>query len=225
MDTTSDPRRQKPVVIKWHGLIGQLTIDGKPWGAIEWSEKRGAWCIEDAEGQCLRHKESIRGQAAAKEAAIELAQAMILDGRMPSPEEALRQRKEHRKTERERRARQPAEIARRQKRDERDLLWDIEREAERRDERAPPLYEVIAQTLDFTEPELWRSNSFAALRARLIVSVRHAIAKLEKEVVVYGWREKNTRLARAREILRLLDPDGTLDGALRLVDDRDDRDG
>jgi hypothetical protein len=220
--SSADPRRQKPVTIRWRGLIGELFIDKESWGAIEWSGQRGAFCIEDAEGECLRHKDSIHGKAVAKEEAIALAEEMIRDGRMPAPEEASRLRKERLRQERERRAKQPSEIRRRQKRDERNLLWDIEHEAQRRDEKARPLYEAIAETLDFTDPELWRSNSFAALRDRLIVAVRYGIAKLEKEVVVYGWRKKTRRLDRAREILRLLDPNGTLEGALRSDEDEDE---
>jgi hypothetical protein len=78
--------------IKWlrGGEIGQLMIDGEFWGAIEWSPKRNAWCIEDTEGKCLTHTDHIHGQAAAKDSAIELAKTMIRDGRMPSPLKALK---------------------------------------------------------------------------------------------------------------------------------------
>jgi hypothetical protein len=119
---SNDPRREKPISIRWDGMIGQLTIDGESWGAIEWSPKRGGFCIEDAEGRCLRHKASIRGQAVAKADAIALARAMIRDGRMPSPEEAKRQYDERRQRERKRRAKQPSEIRRREQREERDRL-------------------------------------------------------------------------------------------------------
>jgi len=89
---TNDPRRSRPIDIKWlkGGLIGQLSINGHLWGAIEWSGKRNAWCIEDACGRCLAHEPSICGQAAARDAAMRLARAMVRDGRMPSPEEARR---------------------------------------------------------------------------------------------------------------------------------------
>ena len=89
---SNDPRRHRPITIKWlrGGLIGQLLVGTEFWGAIEWSKKRNAWCIEDAEGRCLAHEASIHGQAAARDAAIKLAQAIIRDGRMPSPEEAKR---------------------------------------------------------------------------------------------------------------------------------------
>jgi hypothetical protein len=198
---SADPRRQKPVTITWDGMTGELTIDGESWGAIEWSPKREAWCIEDAEGECLRHKASIHGQAAAKDDAIALAQAMIRDGRMPSPEEAKRQHNERKQRERERRAKQPSEIRRREERDERDRLWGAEAtaECEERDaEDETPLYELVIDTLDLTNQELWKSNSFAVLRARLITTTRAAIARLEYEL--HQTRGKNAetekRLAR-----------------------------
>jgi polyhydroxyalkanoate synthesis regulator phasin len=204
--TTEDPRRQSPIVIKWRGMIGELILDGESWGAIEWSEQKQAWCIEDAEGQCLRHKDHIRGQAAAKDAAIELAQEMIRDGRMPSPEEARRFRKEQLKQQRERRSKQPSEIRRRAEREERDRLWKASYEAEYLEEDATPFHEVIADTFDLTDPNLWRSNSFAALRARLIISIKRTIAKCEYQISLHHWRheEHARRIDRAREILRLL---------------------
>jgi hypothetical protein len=216
---TDDLRRQKPIKIKWDGMIGQLTIDGESWGAIEWSEKRGAWCIEDAEGACLRHKASIHGQAAAKDAAIELAEAMIRDGRMPSPEEAKQQHKSRQQRDRERRAKYPSEIRRRQQREEQERLFRASMDAgyqQRREEREEPFYAAVADTLNLDDPELWKSNSFARLRARLIVIVRAAIADMEYDLVHHlaGPRRRHSqkyqqhiekRLARAREILERLD--------------------
>jgi hypothetical protein len=58
---------------------------------VEWSEKRKQWCIEDCEGRCLAHAASIRGQAASKEAAVSVTEAMIRDGRMPTLQEARAQ--------------------------------------------------------------------------------------------------------------------------------------
>ena len=104
--------------------VGCLIVGGETWGAVEWSEKRGVWCIEDAEGRCLRHASSIQGQAAAKEEAIALAEQMVRDGRMPSPEEAAQRRASERQREREKRAKQPSEIRRKQERAERNRLWD-----------------------------------------------------------------------------------------------------
>jgi hypothetical protein len=87
----------------WYGDIAQFHIDEQLWAAVEWSEKRQAWCIEDAEGRCLSHASHIRGKAASKKQAIELAKAMISDGRMPTPEEAKQQRKERLERQREKR--------------------------------------------------------------------------------------------------------------------------
>jgi hypothetical protein len=84
-------RRTQPVAIDWGrdaAKIGRITINDEFWGAVEWSYKRKAWCIEDAEGQCLAHAESIRGQTPTKEEAVALAREMILDGRLPSPQQA-----------------------------------------------------------------------------------------------------------------------------------------
>jgi len=83
---SADPRRHKPIKITWNGLIGTLTIDGEFWGAVEWSEKRQAWCIEDAEGRCLRHHAHIHAEDKGKASAVALAKAMIRDGRLPSPQ-------------------------------------------------------------------------------------------------------------------------------------------
>lgn len=65
-----------------------LTIDGELWAAVEWSEKRQRWCMEDAEGRCLKHLSCIHGDAPDRDAASAKAEAMIRDGRMPDPETA-----------------------------------------------------------------------------------------------------------------------------------------
>jgi hypothetical protein len=73
-----------------------LTINGTLWSEVEWSSKRGAWCIQDAAGQCLAHVEMRAlsvGQDRDPEAALWLARRMIVDGRMPTPEEALARRR------------------------------------------------------------------------------------------------------------------------------------
>jgi hypothetical protein len=67
---TLDPRRQRPIIIHWDGLIGKLTIDGEIWGAVEWSEKRQAFCVEDAEGRCLSHHSHIHGADTDKAGAV-----------------------------------------------------------------------------------------------------------------------------------------------------------
>jgi len=88
--TESSVARGGTLSVSWHaeGLIGRVSLDGVHWASVEWSEKRQAWCIEDVEGRCLTHTASIRGQAASKDEAVALAETMIRDGRMPSPEEA-----------------------------------------------------------------------------------------------------------------------------------------
>jgi hypothetical protein len=211
---TGDPRRQKPIKIHWDGIaghltIGYLTIDDESWGAVEWSPKRKAWCIQDAEGRCLSHHSHIHGEDKDKAGAIALAEAMVRDGRMPSPEDARSARKARLQRDRERRAKQPAEIRKRAERDETERLFREHCETENADGDAEPLYEAIADTLDFNDPELWKSNSFARLRLRLIVNVRAAIADFEYSLR-RPWRDPETveRLARAREILALLRPDG-----------------
>lgn len=206
----ADLRRQKPIKIQWNGLIGTLLIDGTSWGAVEWSDKRQAFCIEDAEGRCLSHHSHIHAEDKDKAGAVALAEAMIRDGRMPTPEEATKARTERLKRDRERRARQPSEIKRREAKAERNRLWHIYHEAdweERKAENDEPLHEVLADALDFTNPELWKSNSFARLRDRLIISVRATIAELESGY--YHRKDRDTRLHRAREILELLLPQGS----------------
>src|SRR4051812_36881638 len=137
---------------------------------------------------------------------------MIRDGRMPTPDQARRARAERLKRDRERRAKQPGEIKRRAEQAERDRLfrayWDadaIERQAENDD----PLYEVLADALDFNDPDLWKSNSFARLRDRLIPCVKAAIAELESELSRYRTG-RDKRLKRAQEILALLQPEDCL---------------
>ncbi len=68
-----------------------LTIDGEMWSEVEWSASRQRWCIQDAAGHCLTHVEHIVGQDRDVQTAIRLAKRMIVDGRMPSPEEAHQQ--------------------------------------------------------------------------------------------------------------------------------------
>jgi hypothetical protein len=213
MTAMAKDRRQQPIKIEWIGLIGRLLVDGESWGAVEWSEKRQAWCIEDAEGRCLSHHAHVHGEHKDKAGAVALAEAMIRDGRMPTPEQATEARKERLKLDRERRAKQPSEIKRRQAKAERDRLqrasWDADQE-ERDAEESEPLYELVVDTFDLADPELWKSNSFARLRERLIVNVRAAIAELEsnEERLRRWWREDgidfDARLNRAREILKIL---------------------
>ena len=73
-----------------------LTIGGVMWSEVEWSASRQRWCVQDAAGHCLTHVEHIVGQDRDVETAIRLAKRMIVDGRMPAPEEAHRQLKQRR---------------------------------------------------------------------------------------------------------------------------------
>jgi hypothetical protein len=68
-----------------------LLIDGELWAAVEWSATRRTWCIEDAAGHCLTHCEHIVGGDIDRPTAIQMAKAMIVDGRIPTPEEAYQQ--------------------------------------------------------------------------------------------------------------------------------------
>jgi hypothetical protein len=188
--------RQSPIAIAWilDGRIGRLTIGGELWAAVEWSEKK-QWCIEDAEGRCLTHRGSIHGAEASKEAAVALAESMIRDGRMPDPETARKDREERVRRAREKRERQPAEIRKRQERDEQDRRrYDAsmnEWRARSAEDAAPPLYETLADAFDFADPELWKSNSFAALRPRLELHVRTVIAELEYKLAYEIGRSRS----------------------------------
>jgi hypothetical protein len=91
----SDDRRYD--VIEVHRINSKtyhLTIHGQMWSEVEWSDSRQVWCIQDAAGHCLMHVEHIVGQDQDPQAAIRLAKRMIVDGRMPTPEEALAQLQE-----------------------------------------------------------------------------------------------------------------------------------
>src|SRR5262245_35948025 len=68
-----------------------LTIDGQLWSEVEWSRTRQRWCVQDAAGHCLTHVEHIVGEDRDPQTAILLARRMIIDGRMPTPEEARQQ--------------------------------------------------------------------------------------------------------------------------------------
>jgi hypothetical protein len=183
---SEEPRRALPIEIVWNGdLIGRVSVGGEYWGAVEWSEKHQQWCIEDAEGRCLSHMSHVHGRAAAKDEAVALAEAMIRDGRLPTPEAASAARR----ARREKRRNQPAQIRRRAERQRADhhrsdlmtRAWQANLQ-----ESAEPLYEMLAAVFDFADPELWKSNSFAALRPRLAAHVGAAVAKLESDL---AWAE------------------------------------
>jgi hypothetical protein len=66
-----------------------LMIGGEMWSEVEWSASRQRWCIQDAAGRCLTHVEHIVGVDKDVQTAIRIAKRMIVDGRMPSPEDAM----------------------------------------------------------------------------------------------------------------------------------------
>ena len=178
--------RNGPIKLKWQdraGLAAELFINDALWAFVEWSEKRQQWCIEDSQGRCLTHAADLRGTADSKQGATELATAMIRDGRLPTPLEAL-QRWD---AERERRQQRPSEIRRRQEREGRQersreisqARWD----AEWQERKQQPLYEALAEAFDFSDPDLWRSNSFASLRPRLVVWVHSVVLDLQGDPV------------------------------------------
>ena len=203
----SEDARKRPIKIEWtgDGLIGRLTIGGEHWAAVEWSEKRQRWCVEDAEGKCLTHAASIKGMAESKEAAVALAKTMIHDGRMPDPKTARAEHEERRRVAREKRQQLPSENpqARREEKKQLSRWGDAATEewkARTAEDKAPPLYETLAEAFDFADCELWKSNSFAALRPRLVLHVRHAvsIAKFEQELAYAAGRRKARRRLRWR---------------------------
>jgi hypothetical protein len=213
---TSDQRRQAQIKIVFHedsfhkDSVGRIIVGGETWGAVEWSDKRQAWCVEDAAGRCLRHASSTHGQAAAKEDAIALAERMVRDGTLPAPEEARQRRHEIAQREREKRAKRPSEIRRKeerkQERAERDRMFGAYWKAHHENEIATPFFEIFAEAFDLADPDLWKSNSFALLRPRLVIETRAAIADLEYTL----HRAKHpsqgeARLQRARKILALLE--------------------
>ena len=235
-DRMNDPRRQAALTIDWQDAArtGRISINGEYWAAVEWSEKRQAWCIEDAEGRCLTHKASICGEATSKEAAVALAREMILDGRMPSPQQARIEHRRLRQERKEKRERQPAQIAKRQAQKQASKLLSDMYSSESADKCAPPLVEELGDAFDFSDPDLWKSNSWAMIRPRLILHQRAVVARLEYELcnaiggkrpfVMYATKEQRlsvmdrrrsegeriisqlqARLDKAREVLSALE--------------------
>jgi hypothetical protein len=201
----SPMNRSAEIAISWsRDGIGRVTLNGEHWASVEWSEKRQRWCVEDCEGRCLTHVASIRGQAASKDEAVALAEAMIRDGRMPSPLEASAKYEERRRIAREKRAARPSEQRRKAEREaERAAFWRAW-EARRRDEEAQPFIEALDEAFNLTDPELWKSNSFASLKPRLIIHLEAEVARLESERFD-RWRGNDPRrLERARVILAVL---------------------
>jgi hypothetical protein len=88
----TDRRRYGVIEVRPHGSnCYHLTINGELWSEVEWSRSRRAWCVQDAAGQCLTHVEHIIGLDRDLQAALRLAKRMIVNGRMPTPEQARQQ--------------------------------------------------------------------------------------------------------------------------------------
>jgi hypothetical protein len=95
MTTDKDPRRWAVIEVTFHApATYHLTIEGQLWSEVEWSRARQSWCIQDASGHCLAHCDHVHGEHIDQRTAVNLAKAMIRDGRMPTPEEAGQQLRE-----------------------------------------------------------------------------------------------------------------------------------
>jgi hypothetical protein len=202
----TDARRQQPITITWlHSKTAHLLIDGLRWSEVEWSAKQQAWCIQDAAGRCLHHHSRIHDQASDKEGAIELAQEMIRDGRLPTPEEAEHAESERLRAARERRAKQPSEIRRKQEREARNALWREHCDLKyRQDRQLEPYWSLLADVFDLADPDLWKRNSFAPLREKLILSLKVEITDIEHRRRTMPAKIKE-RLERAKSLLALID--------------------
>jgi hypothetical protein len=92
MNDPTDRRRYGVIETRFrqHGQVAiyTLSVAGQIWAQVEWSRSRNAWCVQDASGRCLAHCDAIYGQDVDAQTAVALARRMIVDGRMPSPEEA-----------------------------------------------------------------------------------------------------------------------------------------
>jgi hypothetical protein len=212
--SSNDPRRAREITTRIRGVADKrhafLTIDGQRWAVVEWGGP-GRWCIEDDQGRCLTHAEDTRGIAPTLADAIELAEAMIRDGRMPSPEQA----------------KQLADERREKQQQQRDAWSHPER-----------LYEPLADTLELwieRDPGFTRSNSYQRLRDELIAiavgalghfeqvreSALRALHQIESEGRRSHWYGENAEAARAqiayaeehleraRQIIRVHDPNRT----------------
>lgn len=93
-----DKRRYGVIeVYRINAATYHVKIDGELWSEVEWSPTRQRWCIQDAAGQCLAHVEHIVEQNKDVQTAIRLAKKMIVDGRMPTPQEARARLREERR--------------------------------------------------------------------------------------------------------------------------------
>ena len=89
MTSDRDPRRYGVIEVRRiNAETYLLTIDGRCGPKSNGPPSRQRWCIQDAAGQCLTHTEHIVGQNPDVQTAIRIAKRMIIDGSMPTPEEA-----------------------------------------------------------------------------------------------------------------------------------------
>jgi hypothetical protein len=106
-DPKDDPRRAREVIVRTRGVADKrhadLYIDGQKWAIVAWGGPR-RWCIEDSRLLCLDHIEDAPGDRSTLQKAVALAEAMIRDGRMPSPEEAKRLEEERKAQQAQKRA-------------------------------------------------------------------------------------------------------------------------
>ena len=79
-----------------------LMVGSELWAEVEWSPARRCFCIQDAAGQCLAHPEHVVATDRDPRNAIRIAKRMIIDGSMPSPEEARQQLKQKQQPDRHR---------------------------------------------------------------------------------------------------------------------------
>ena len=94
-DPKRDRRRYGVIETRFRKAGGtsmyNFTINGELWACVEWSPSRRAWCIQDASGRCLAHNDAIHGQDGDAQTALAFAHRMIVDGSMPTPEDACKQ--------------------------------------------------------------------------------------------------------------------------------------
>jgi hypothetical protein len=109
-----DKRRFGVIKTRFHPgppTLYQLTIGGVLWAAVEWSPSRRCWCVEDAAGHCLAHCEHVHDEHLDMRSALALARRMIVNGTMPTPEEAEARLAERRGREGAGEPLRPAEIS------------------------------------------------------------------------------------------------------------------
>ena len=98
----TDQRRYGVIEVRrLSGDCFHLVIGGEMWSEVEWSASRQSWCIQDAAVNASPTPITSSGKTGDIETAIRLAKHMIVDGTMPTPEEALQQLKSQQKQNRQ----------------------------------------------------------------------------------------------------------------------------